>query len=283
MYVKPVTPLTVGGVLDDAIKLYRASFRSCWVISLIGSAAMLAASIWMLSQAVGLTDGLGFGVARGTEVDPKIMLPRIMGMAYQMSKVYVVVGLTSLVVFAAVFAQTSYVHRGETTRGVGDSFIAALSRLPGMIVGSLIFVVAISLGTFLFFIPGVYLWGKLEFWFAAIFADQTGAIDSLGRSWNATAGNWWRSVTIISIALIMMFVLQLLVYVVSGALIGVPLLMTHPDVTSLVFLVPVIVRGLVSVFIFPMYPAVMLSTYHDMKLRREGSDLASRAQALQSA
>jgi hypothetical protein len=70
---------------------------------------------------------------------------------------------------------------------------------------------------------------------------------------------------------------------VSGAIIGVPLLLHQPDVTSWALIVPILVRGLMSVFIFPIYPAVMLATYHDMKLRREGGDLAARAQSLQSA
>jgi hypothetical protein len=278
MYVKPATPLGIGGVLDDAIKLYRASFRSCWVISLVGAIAMLAASLWMLSQATGLA-GLA-AAGRGIGSNPALLVPQIMGTFYQMGKGYFVVGLVSLLVFAAVFAQTASIHRGAAPLSLGDAFVAALSRLLGMIAGSIIFMVAIWVGMFLLIVPGIYLWGKLEFWFAAMFADQTGAIDGLGRSWNVTAGNWWRSVTVISIALIMILVLEILVYVISAAVIGVPVLLSRPDITGWAFIVPVVVRGMVSVFIFPMYPAVMLSTYHDMKLRREGGDLAARAQAL---
>jgi hypothetical protein len=284
MYVKPATPLTVGGVLDDAIKLYRASFRPCLIIALIGAVAMLAASMWVMVQTLGLSASLAAS-ARGSGGTPdfQTLLPQMMGTIGEMTKSYLVIGLVSLIVFAAVFAQTSQIHRGETQLGVGDAFIKALRRLPGLILGSFIFTTAIWIGMFLLFIPGVYLWGKLEFWFAAIFADDTGSLDSLGRSWNATVGNWWRSVTIISIAIIMIVVLLILVYLVFGALVGVPLLFSHP-VTGLDwrFALPVVLGGLLRVIMLPMYAAVMLSTYHDMKLRREGADLASRAQALQS-
>src|SRR5271166_3391546 len=33
MYLKPTEPHTIGGVLDDAIKLYRASFANAWVLA----------------------------------------------------------------------------------------------------------------------------------------------------------------------------------------------------------------------------------------------------------
>ncbi|HEX4377182.1 MAG TPA: hypothetical protein VHZ99_08525 [Steroidobacteraceae bacterium] len=283
MYVKPATPLTVGGVLDDAIKLYRASFRACLIIALIGAIAMLAASMWMMVQAVGLSASILSATRGGGTPDLHTMLPQLLGTFSQMTKSYLVVGLVSLIVFAAVFAQTSQIHRGEAPLGVGDAFVRALRRLPGLILGSFIFTAAVWIGLFLLFIPGVYLWGKLEFWFAAIFADDTGAIDGLGRSWNATVGNWWRSVTVISIAIIMIVVLLIMVYLVFGALVGMPLMFTHPTGLDWRLALPMLLGGLLRVIMLPMYAAVMLSTYHDMKLRREGADLASRAQALQSA
>ena len=42
MYVQPAAPRPIGGVIDDAIKLYRASFRTCWPIALIASVVSAA-------------------------------------------------------------------------------------------------------------------------------------------------------------------------------------------------------------------------------------------------
>ena len=41
-----------------------------------------------------------------------------------------------------------------------------------------------------------------------------------------------------------------------------------------------IVSTAANVFVLPMIPAVLLSIYHDLKLRREGGDLAARVGAL---
>src|ERR1700687_642509 len=35
-YVKPTTPRSIGGILDDAIKLYRDAFTKSWPLALIG-------------------------------------------------------------------------------------------------------------------------------------------------------------------------------------------------------------------------------------------------------
>ena len=45
MYVRPTAPRPIGGVIDDAIKLYRASFRTCLPIALIGSVITGSVSI----------------------------------------------------------------------------------------------------------------------------------------------------------------------------------------------------------------------------------------------
>ena len=33
MYVKPTTPRSIGGILDDAIKLYRDAFAKSWPLA----------------------------------------------------------------------------------------------------------------------------------------------------------------------------------------------------------------------------------------------------------
>jgi hypothetical protein len=276
MYVAPAAPLSVGGVLDDAIKLYRASLRSCWVVGLIGALVAGASTIWMLSS------GMMAGLAAKPSTDPTVAMARAFQMVSVVGKVYFLAGLVSLLIFAMLFAKVSAVHRGATSPTLGEALTLSLRRLPGMILAVIVFAVATSLGTALLLIPGIYLWGKLEFWIAAVFEDDIGGIESLGRSWNATTGNWWRSVTILSIALIMIVVLQVIIYLLSAVMIATPSLFLHPDVLSLTFIVPMLVRSLLSIFILPMYPVVMVAIYHDMKLRREGGDLAARAHALRS-
>ena len=50
MYARPTAPLPIGGVVDDAIKLYRESFARCWPIALIGSLIMGTFGIFLASS-----------------------------------------------------------------------------------------------------------------------------------------------------------------------------------------------------------------------------------------
>ena len=39
-YQLPVAPLSIGGVLDSAIRLYRDCMRRCWILSLLYAVVM---------------------------------------------------------------------------------------------------------------------------------------------------------------------------------------------------------------------------------------------------
>src|SRR5579863_1631495 len=47
MYARPTAPLPIGGVVDDAIKLYRESFAICWPLALLGSLIIGAYGIFL--------------------------------------------------------------------------------------------------------------------------------------------------------------------------------------------------------------------------------------------
>jgi hypothetical protein len=78
-------------------------------------------------------------------------------------------------------------------------------------------------------------------------------------------------------------VLQLVVSLVSGALMGMFAVgsIAKGSLSFLVF--PELIRLVTYVFILPALPAVQLATYYDLLLRRGGGDLAVRAESLKPA
>jgi len=280
VYTRPVTPLSIGGVLDDAIKLYRASFGRCLILSLIGGILLGATGIYMATQMRAL--GFAPDVTSGSTADPTAALRLVAGAMGAFFRIYLLISLVSLLLYSAIFAQVNDVAQGGPRRSQMDIFALALRRVPGVFVAAIIFGVAVSIGFVLLFIPGVFLWGKLQFFMASVFADDVGGIEALGHSWNATTNNWWRSSTILMVAAIMIFILELIAGVASGLLLALSGGLHSADLLGL-SAAGSIVRVVIYIFILPMVPAVMLSTYYDMKLRREGSDLAARAKSMQSA
>jgi hypothetical protein len=275
VYKKPGAPLSIGGVLDDAIKLYRASFRSCWVISLIGAALLGGAGIYFAAL-------MGRVALAGPQAAASLttLAAAFGGGGVLMTEV--VLYLVSYLVYTALMAQMNSVALGHENPSALSSFLLALRRLPGAIVAAIVFSVAVGIGFVLFLIPGIYLWGKLQFWLVAVVADDVGGIEALGRSWEVTKNNWWRSATSLTVALIIILVLSALDFLVTGGVAGGLATTIHVNLAD-VLIVSQIVRAVVSVFILPMLPAALLAIYYDMKMRREGGDLLARAKSLQPA
>jgi hypothetical protein len=277
MYSKPAAPLPIGGVLDDAIKLYRASFGRCFMMALIGAILLGAFGVYAALK----LQGTAFGVAGGRSQDPVAAMRLFSNMKGSFTEIYLGIYLISMLVYMALFAHVNDVAVG-VSRGQLAVLGAALRKLPGAIVASIIFAVTVTVGLVLLLIPGIYLWGKMELWLPSMFVDDVGGIEAIGRSWAATAGNWWRSVVTLSVALIIIFVLELLAGLMGGFVIGVMGIAHTADLVNIT-IASTVIRSVLYVAILPTVPAVMLAIYNDLKLRREGGDLAARVKSLHPA
>jgi hypothetical protein len=267
VYTLPTKPEPIGVVLDDAIELYRQAFRSCWALSLAGTLLTLALRLRMDAGIPKVTL-----TGRGTQALPDILnaLQQVNRSGSLLNNVLLVA--VSLLLYSALFDQMNRIAHGRDPRSLLDALVTALRRLPGMALAALVWFVAVIVGMVLFLVPGVILWGKLEFWIAAAFVDDVGAIGGLGRSWELTKGNWWRSVTAVSMAFVMVVVLGSAGDVCAGLLLA----FTHTDLTS-VLRVTQLMQSVTNIFVLPMIPAATLAIYYDMKLRRDGGDLLERA------
>jgi hypothetical protein len=280
MYTRPATPLPIGGVIDDAIKLYRASFRESWKVSLLGSIAITACTVYLLWSVLGAAVGIGAVGANPNPVDALRWAGTFFGTAF---KAYILISLLTIVVYTAIFLQINEIGQGRSGMTLGALLGASIRRLPGALVSSIVVGVAIVIGMILLLIPGVFLWGKLQFWFASMAADDCGAIEGLGRSWSATVNNWWRSAIIMTVAVILLVVLQLVVSLVSGAMMGMFAVGSLAKGSLSFLILPELIRLVTYVFILPALPAVQLATYYDLSLRRGGGDLTARAESLKPA
>jgi hypothetical protein len=275
MYSLPSKPEPIGVVLDDAVELYRQAFRACLPTTLVGT---------VLITALRLKSASPFDGIKITGQGAQQLFAEIGRAAQQMNTGSsgsllnsLLVILLEVLIYGALFAQIHNVALHGRALTALDALIIGLRRLPGMALAALIWTVAVFFGMFLLLVPGVFLWGKLEFWIAAAFVDDVGSIGGLGRSWEVTNGNWWRSVTALSVALIVVAVLG----IGADMLAAVALAFTR-DLTT-VLLVTQVLQGIGAIFVLPMLPAAMLAIYYDMKLRRDGEDLLNRVKSLQTA
>src|ERR1700687_1832061 len=197
MCVQPTAPRAIGGVIDDAIKLYRASFRTCWPIALIGSVVTAAISLYLLSRLPALA----------TVRDPALM--------WQMLKPsplwgwLLIPGLASLVLPGAMIAGQNALAAGPGPMTVDLALATAFARLHWLLLAVLVGVIFIGSAVGIALVPvvaasrvlavlawvilGTYLWGRLQLWMVAVFAEDAGTFRAMGISWRLVGGHWWRS------------------------------------------------------------------------------------------
>jgi hypothetical protein len=264
MYARPTAPLTIGGVIDDAIRLYRESFSRCWIPALLLALMGGLLALWLTAPALD-------SVNRGNPAELMRFYgqPRIYGL-------YLIQTVLNAALYGALFlAQDG--ATGGAVHSLGDAFGGGFARIGGAVLAVILFGLIVGVGFVLLLLPGFYFLGALCLWPVALYIDGAGAIESLRVSRALTRGYWWRTSAILTVAFIIILVFSTVIGLLAGVTVAVSRFRTDPT-PGLIGIQ--IITMIANVFIFPMYSAILLSTYRDLKLRREGGDLADRLGAL---
>lgn len=295
-YVAPGAPQSIGGVLDDWLRLFRESFRSCWALALIGALANAYQQYMLVPRLP--RPGLSL-----TQYFTQL------GSAYRAPSVFltdIVFWLLLLVLYGALIVQQLTLARGRTPGSLGAALSASLSRLPQMLLGvalvaliegalvgcivfgaiallplyhSVLLAAMAVLAMLALVIVIIYVSVRIQFWLAALFDTDSGGAAALGRSWRLVGGHWWRTTSIGFVAGIVIWILGLAVSAVAGLLAGwfsftggALAVLSHLRLIA-------IIGAFARVLTMPLLTAVWVAIYHDLKLRHEGADLAARAEA----
>jgi hypothetical protein len=271
MAVQPNQPQGIGGVLDTAFQLYKSSFARVWAIALLTALMSLAPTLyWLL---FGLK---GFDVSTLAS-NPFAMYthsPSLVGMSL-LSVLLTLWGMGALVLKQRAIGSDEQMSTGE-------AFQAALSRVPALIVAMILYLFAFVAGSFLLVVPGLILGLSLIMFMALVLFDRKGPIDALIGSHKLVWGNWWRTCAVVTLAFILMVVIFMAVGIVAAVI--TPFAgMASGDFLVVTMVVQSVLSAAANVFMTPFTSAVMIALYWDLKLRKEGGDLAARVDALSAA
>lgn len=281
MYTRPNAPRSIGGVLDDGLRLWLQAFSRTWPVALMSQVLLLLPLViyWLQSGSIA-------AVAQS-----QVYL--IMMKSAGFSLAYLLVSLASIGFQNAIVAQTDATAWGRamaTGEGLSVGFrLLGRTLLFGILVAIGI-VVPVALMFFAFagvstlgriasgigvFLIICFVLGKIVLGANILVIEDKGAVESLRRSWTLTTGHWWRVAAILSVLIIVIAVVLLVV----GVLAGVVAAIVGPHSTTSALLVQLL--SLFGNTLFgPLFSAVTVAIFYDLKLRREGADLAGRVSAL---
>ena len=239
---------------------------------------------------------LQLGTLPMNSVNPAAMLAIFKSPSVWLS--YIVVIIVSLGMYNALLLQTNAVAtaKPETVgRSLAGGFrllprsillfltVACIAIVAGIVAGLVgtflgaMHVSAILVGVLIFalLVFGIYAWGRAFLANLALVVEDAGVFRSLGISWYLIKDNWWRTATVYTVAIIIAAVFYFVVAYADGLIAA---LLPGSLETASILSQAVSAAG--GTLLTPFFPAVLLALYYDLKLRKEGIDLATRVNAL---
>jgi hypothetical protein len=245
-------PQTVGRVLDSGFKVFVKAFTGVLPLSLAAAAVLAVPNIANV-------------LLGGTE---QLQNP-VPGMTV------VVIFLVALPIYMILIAAVVYrlgavaeLHKASAGEALSRGFRCALP----LIGAAILYFLAMAGGLILLIIPGIILSLSLSFAFIAIVLDGETALASLKRSHRLVWGNWWRTLAVVSVPVVIVMIL----YLGLGIAFGATLVMSDGKPASDVLITANLIEAAIGGITAPLIYAIMIAQYHDLKLRKEGHDLAAR-------
>jgi hypothetical protein len=283
VYVRSTAPRSIGGIVDDGIKLYTSAFAKSWPLALLAQVLLAGPSLILRYQ----MSGLQISAANPQAVLAIFKSPTVW-LSYIVMMIVFVGSYNALIVLLDGVAAAKAESFGRSL-AVGFRLLPrtillyVVMWLALTVVGIVGVIVVTVLSRVLGFVAGVVLCGLLIYVFGRLFlsnvalvVEDAGVFKSLATSWALIKNHWWRTATIYTLALIIVMVFYLVIGFVNTALVGVTMQASFGSATILSQLVTM-AGGTV---LMSLVPAVLLAMYYDLKLRKEGTDLAGRVDAL---
>jgi len=260
MSIQPSQPQSIGGVLDTTFQLYKASVVKMIPLMLLTIVAVSPVYIYyayLYTQIQGTANPTMALAAMGPT--PGYWLA--MGITW----------LASQLMVAASAVKMNAIGAGSDA-SVAQSLQAALPRLLPLLIASLLYPIIVVLSFFLLVVPCIILSISLLLFVATCVFDGKGPIGCLTASHRLVWGNWWRTLTVISVPVVIVMIL----YIGLITVFGVSVFMSDGQASSDALITVALVEAAIGGITAPLMYSIMIAQYHDLKLRKEGHDLAAR-------
>lgn len=264
-----IRPMGVGEVVDTGLRLARQNYRA-----LVTLAAWVYVPLLVLS---GIIDVLFLPSVPTTGASVFTFRP-----AFALASFIggIIGGLAVLLVTLALIAACSRLV--ETSPALDLRSILAPGALLRLAFGHLgtavLMGIVLAFAALTIFIPPlfIFLFVRWSVAFVALVAERLGPLASLGRSWGLTRGSWWHTFGVLIVIAILEIALEAAVGVVGLVISGVLTTVAGNPVAGTI--VTSVFSTLFSILIVPLTTAILVVLYYELRARREGFDLAMRAE-----
>jgi hypothetical protein len=269
--VPDLRPLSVGEIIDVAIKIWRRHFSTlARIVFVVVAPLQLLAGL--VAASVSSSES-GFDTY-DSEGNPTVDGGAFAGWLAGMFTAQALSALAFLIASAAVLRAVSVAYLGGTPDW-RDSLRAATTRLRSIIWLGLLTFFGLALSAVALFVPFIWLSVSWSLAFPVLVAEGSPGTQAMRRSFRLVRGRWWPVCGAVALSFMFEFFL--------GLVIGLPLafLTSEWDSGSVEWLaVNTAVNVGTSVITTPFMAAVLVLIYFDLRVRKEGFDLELLSQGV---
>jgi hypothetical protein len=247
----PSSPQSVGQVLDAAFRIFQASLLKCLPHGVLSMIAGQLPNIYFLAIGRPFHD---FGGG-----DPLWWT------------LYALGTLLGLFIWSAMLLRQRSIASQEAVE-LRTELGEALRRMPAVVGLFTLSLALLAVGIVALILPGLYLTIGLSLSWLILLIERLGPIAAVRRSLHLVRGSWWRTALVLSIAMMSALVFYFVAFLVLGAVLQI---IGANDVAMLTAASVIVLVALGAVGA-PFLGAVLFAVHGALRLRREGTDLASR-------
>jgi hypothetical protein len=272
--VPELRPLSVGEILDVALKIWRRHFPALARIVLFVVTPVQVLSSLLLASALPnseiIFDSGSFDTTTNT---PNFDGGDAAAFFAAFALVTLLSGLGFVLSSAAALRAVTVAYLGGTPDWK-ESLRLALHRLGSLVWLSILMSLGVTLGFVLCLVPGIWLAVAWSLAFVALVAEDLSGTRALRRSFNLVRGRWWATFGVLLIA----FVLNAVVDQIVSIPFAIVSFVSEDSVVG--FSVGALANIISEVITTPFVAAVFVLVYFDLRVRKEGFDLQLMAQAM---
>ncbi len=245
-------PQSIGRVLDRGFRLFIKAFAAVLPLSLAAAAVLAVPNI---THAFMDSTGQAEGALPGATV---------------LILFLVALPVYMILIAAVVYRLAAIAELHEAS--AGQALARGVRLVLSLIAAAILYFLAMAGGLILLVIPGIILSLSLSFGFFAVVLDGDSALSGLKRSHRLVWGNWWRTLAVVSVPVVIVMIL----YLGLGIAFGASLVISDGKPSSDLMITANLIEAAIGGITAPLIYSIMIAQYHDLKLRKEGHDLAAR-------
>jgi hypothetical protein len=259
-------PLALGEIIDVSIQLMRRNWRTLAMAVLVVAVPVAVISLLITTSTTTYDSGLD---VRTADDDAAYGAGQVVKTLLQLA-LYL---LATVACFEAV--AEAYMGGEPDWR---SSLRFAARRAPAVLAMTIVYFLGLIAGLIFIIIGSIFLAVRWSVAMPALLLERRSPLAALGRSWKLVSGFWWKVFGTLLIVYLLVTVLSFAIGAVLGGLLAV---LTSVD-SLLGIIVQEAVGVAVQVFTLPLFAAVTIVLYVDLRVRKEGFDLALMADRIRS-